>query len=346
MAIFLSSNNNKPNSDGIKKVEEVSQHHDSNNKSTESKNMNEALNSIPFSIPVGMGNCRHDSSDVWNNPFMYIILLALLGPQGFGGFGRNGFGGVGMTPAGAEIAGSLGANIDAARAKIAEVAGMVESGKCDLKGIESALGNLGLRAENTKDLLINVLGRLSDEVSRGNADLASKICECCCTTKSMIQDSTYKIGDRICGVEKEILRGTSDVNQNLAGLGFAVERNAGQLQNSMTQGMASLGYNQERIGNAVTNAVNTGFCQTNQLLSKGFSDIGYLSEKNTSAILAEIVNQGNLSRSQALELHNIDIVAQKDAEIAKLVAKNEEAQRNAQTAYIISQLKTTSSSST
>ena len=335
MAIFLSSNNNKPNSDGIKKVEEVSQHHDSNNKSTESKNMNEALNSIPFSIPVGMGNCRHDSSDVWNNPFMYIILLALLGPQGFGGFGRNGFGGVGMTPAGAEIAGSLGANIDAARTKIAEVAGMVESGKCDLSEIQNTLGSLGIRVDSVKDTVIGALAALDKTVMQGNFDIASKICDCCCKT-----------GERICNVEKEILRGTADVNQNLAGLGFAVERNAGQLQNSMTQGMASLGYNQERIGNAVTNAVNTGFCQTNQLLSKGFSDIGYLSEKNTSAILAEIVNQGNLSRSQALELHNIDIVAQKDAEIAKLVAKNEEAQRNAQTAYIISQLKTTTTPTT
>lgn len=351
MAIFTNNNNksngeehheHKPEESNKFEVD-MNLHHTKSTTQESTENMN---NSIPFSIPVGMGDYNRCNGFGDGNGLIYLIFLALMFNNGWGNQGRWGQGFPGMTPAGAEIAGSIGANIDAARAKIAEVAGMVESGKCDLKGIEAALGNLGLKTENTKDLLVNVLGRLSDEVSRGNSALASQICECCCSTKSIIQDSTYKIGDRICGVEKEILRGTADVNQNLAGLGFAVERNAGQIQNAMTQGFSAIGFNQERVGNSITNAVNSGFCQTNSVLSRGFSDLGYLSEKNTNTIVQTVAAENNATRDLIRALHTEDQLAAKQQVIDKLYAKNEELSRRQQSQYIINELRQTSGTTT
>lgn len=306
MAILVSSQNGT-NKSGTEDSAHTSSHTNNNNTKEGIKNMSDMNNTIPFSIPVGMGNCwGHDKSDVWNNPFMYIILLALFGQNGFGGFGGRGF--PGMTPAGAEIAGNINSSVDDARSKIAEVKGIVEAGKCDLTGIESTLGQLGLRVDSVKDTVLGALNSLDKTVMQGNFDIASKICDCCCSTKQAIANAAYETNSKICSVEKEILRQTADISQGLANLGFLVERNNGQVVNAITSAQAQIGFNQER---------------------------------NTAQIVQAITSEGSATRQLMTQFHNEDLLLQKQTVIDDLTRRNEGLARDAQTAYLLSQLKPT-----
>lgn len=268
----------------------------------ESKNMSENM-SIPVSYPIGMG-CYNNNNDWAQNPFMYLIFLALFGQNGFG-FGNRG---AGMTPAGAEIAGNINSSVDDARSKIAEVKGMVEAGKCDLAGIENILGTLGLRVDSVKDTVLGALNSLDKSVMNGNYNLASKICECCCSTKQAISDAAYATSSKICDVEKEILRQGAAVAQGFATLGFAEEKNTGVIVNAITNTASSLGFNQERNTNQIVQAIQTENSATRQLMT---------------------------------QFHNEDLLLQKQTVIDDLTRRNEALSRDSQTAYLISQLKTT-----
>lgn len=328
MAIFT---NSKPSGDDNKKSGTTPEHHNSSNQNSKesNNNMSDMTNSIPFSIPVGMGNCwDHSKNSFGDNGLLYLIFLALFMNNGWGGFGRNGMGFQGgMTPAGAEIAGSIGANIDAARSKIAEVAGMVEAGKCDLSGIENTLGTLGLRVDSVKDTVLGSLNVLTRAVENGNANLASQICECCCSTKQVIADSTYKISDRICDVEKGILKSTAETSAGLSNIGFLVEKNSGQLQNSLTQGFSNVAFGQANITNSISNAA---------------ASLGYQSERNTNQIVQAIQSEACQSRQLMAQYHNEDIVSQQRNQIEALKAQLFNLSQTAQTNEIINTLKTSS----
>jgi hypothetical protein len=301
MAIFISSNNNKPNSDESKKVEVVSQHHDSNNKSTESKNMSESMNmgGIPFSIPFP-GTEHKSHGGMWDNPFMYLLFLWIFnGNNGFG-WNRNGMGPVGAGMAETQAINSV--QIDDIRTKLAETAAEVACGNKSVDGLACSLQGLGIQVGNVKDAVLQGINSIDKSLSSGNMQLAQQIADCCCGVKSALASG-------FCGVEKEILR-----------QGNAIEA-----------GFAQVGFGQANVVNA---------------LSNGFSNIGFQNERNTNQIVQAIQNESSSTRQLMAQYHNEDIVAQKDAQIAKLYAKNEELARAAQSAYIVSQLKTTTSPTT
>lgn len=295
MAILMSNSNNSNKSETGN-----SSNSSHTNTTKEGTNMSENM-SIPVSYPIGMG-CYNHNNDWAQNPFMYLIFLALFGQNGFG------FGNRGMTPAGAEIAGNINSSVDDARSKIAEVKGIVESGKCDLAGIENILGTLGLRVDSVKDTVLGALNSLDKSVMNGNYNLASKICECCCSTKQAISDAAYATSSKICDVEKEILRQGAAVTQGFATLGFAEEKNTGVIVNAITSAASSLGFNQERNTNQIVQAIQTENSATRQLMT---------------------------------QFHNEDLLLQKQTVIDDLTRRNEALSRDSQTAYLISQLKTT-----
>lgn len=332
MAIFT---NSKPSGDDNKKSGMTPEHHDSSNQNSKesNNNMSDMTNSIPFSIPVGMPGCwNHEkSSDAWSqNPFIYLLFLWMFGNGGFGnGWNRNGVGpanGIELASGAQGLANSE--SISDLRAKLAETYAAVQCGNKDLSGLECALNGLGMSVSDLKTVTLQGIASIDKEIATGNMNLIQQLMTCCCEQKTAMASG-------FCSVEKEILRQSN-----------AIEAGFANTVNTISNAAANLGFQSERNTSAINSNVTQNFCNTNQILAKGFSDLGYLAEKNTSALLAEVVNQGNLNRAQALELHNVDIVAQKDAQIAKLTAKNEVLARDAQTAYLISQLKPVSTSTT
>ena len=128
---------------------------------------------------------------------------------------------------------------------------------------------------------------VNTNIMQGNNAIQSQLADCCCKTQTAIGDVKYAIGST-----------GSDINYNIA-----------------TQ------------ANGITNAINTGFCQTNFNAQTNTRDIVDSQNAGTRAILDKLCQMENNA---------------KDEKIAELTAKNADlrlaSSQQAQNAYLIDKL--------
>ncbi|MCM1512868.1 MAG: hypothetical protein NC112_07145 [Oxalobacter formigenes] len=120
----------------------------------------------------GMGN-------MWNNPFMYLIWLAMFG------YGNNGFGGRGMPPCGnpeanAMLLQAINQGSNTAQRDIDRLASAVGCGQGEIRN--------GLQVLNTSLCQIaQTLGmsvpQIINAIQAGNAGIIAKMQECCCENR-------------------------------------------------------------------------------------------------------------------------------------------------------------------
>lgn len=247
-----------------------------------SENMGFNYNGMPF-VPFCSGRDNDYSNQWMNNPFIYLVLLWLFGNNGFGGgFGRNGFG-VGTGAAVSEAVGAqnlMASQVDDIRTRVAQVASEVSCGNRTLDGLQQACNGLGLQISNLKDATTSALCQIGHQIDVNGLNVISKIQECCCAT-----------GERICNVEKEMLRQTNTISNGFAQLGFQGEKNT----------------------NSVVQAIQTESCNTRELIQA---------------------------------LHNQDIIALKDSQIAALQDRVGGLSQSAQTATILAAINAKSTTTT
>ena len=288
MAIFISSNNNKPNSDEAKKVEVVSQHHDSNNKSTESKNMSDInMGNIPFTIPFP-GTEHKSHGGMWDNPFMYLLFLWIFnGNNGFG-WNRNGMGPVGAGMAETQAINSV--QIDDIRTKLAETAAEVACGNKSVDGLACSLQGLGIQVGNVKDAVLQGINSIDKSLSSGNMQLAQQIADCCCGVKSALASG-------FCGVEKEILRQGNAIEAGFAQVGFG----QANVVNALTAGFSNIGFQNEKNTNQIVQAIQSESCNTRQLMAQYHNeDVLAQKQSQIDALKAQIFNLSQDSQTNAI----------------------------------------------
>lgn len=141
---------------------------------------------------------------MWDNPFIYLVWLAVLGRGGlFGGYGGGDAGGAGMLTRAELYDGFAIQNIDSA------IRG-VQQGICDstyalnsslmsgFHGVDNAICNLGYNVQNG----FNTIGH--------------QISDCCCTTQRAIDGVNYNMAQNFCTLGNTIQSTTRDIidNQN------------------------------------------------------------------------------------------------------------------------------------
>lgn len=267
-------------------------------------------NTPMFTMPVtsvpGYDQYNNGMNNMWNNPFAYLIWI-----YAFRMFGWNN----GQDPNGADRAGQAlqASQIDAVRETVGRILSDVQcgnnAGQRFLEQIAAEARANGVAITDVKGQLCDaktaVLSQLTNmqwQSSQEIAQVINAINSCCCSTQN-------KIDTLGCGIEKQILQQTNQIQGQLA----SNQMNTQQGFNQIANGLSSLGY-----------AMSQNDCNLRQLISA----------------------EGCATRQLMRDLHTEDILATKDATISSLQGKILEYSQAAQTATIINALKPATTTTT
>ena len=257
----------------------------------------------------------YNNQNNWmNNPFAYFIWMFAFRYLGMGNGWGNGYGN-GVNGFAADRADQVlnATQIDALRAQVGQILADVQCGNANgmrfLEQLQNEARANGVAIQGVNGAICDaktaVLGTLNDlqwRISNDTASVIQAINTCCCNTQNSI--------DRLaCGIEKEILQQTNQIQGQLASNQFATQAGFNQIG----QGIAQLGF-----------ALQQNDCNMRQLIQA----------------------EGCATRQLMRDLHTEDIIATKDATISSLQGKILEYSQAAQTATIINALKPATTTTT
>ena len=220
-----------------------------------------------------MSNGMNGMNGWMNNPFAYLMFLALFRNGGFGGWGGDGNGAAAATTQGIEMQNQLNAirtqlqdnqNADCikqavqgngfALSQLAQTLNIdfntLQKCCCDVQSaIQQVAGQVGFSAE-----------RVINAISQGNSAITQAVQNCCCQTQQLVQRMGY---------ENQL--GQKDMM-------FAAQK-----------GFCDLGF-----------GMQAGFDRTNTGLERGFAQIGYDTQRQT----CDIVNAGNANTQRIIDTLN------------------------------------------
>ena len=165
----------------------------------------------------GFGN------NVWNNPFMYLIWLAIFRQGGFFGNGDPNVAGQTLNSA----------QVDAIRDTVAQIHSDVTCGNANgmrlLDQIAAEARTLGVAVTDingnicdTKTAILGALTNIAFQSSQETASVVAAVKDCCCATQSRLDS----LG---CGIEKQILNQTNSIQAGLTTLGNGISNLGFQL---------------------------------------------------------------------------------------------------------------------
>lgn len=248
-----------------------------------SNNMNSPLTAMAM-MNGGMGGA------IWNNPFVYIILLALFGGRGFG-FGNNGncAENAQIAALASQMSDNQNSNLimDGIKGNASAVSTLAANLNCDFNTLNAAICNVQSAIQNVAAQTGFSAERVINAINTGDCGIITAVKDCCCNT----QQSILKMG-----YEQQL----ATCNQT----------------------------------NALTNEMTRGFSGLNYALSTGFSQVGYANAQQT----CDLLNAGNTNTQRIIDTLNSHWNAelQQKYNDARL-----ELSQKAQNEYLISQLKTT-----
>lgn len=184
-------------------------------------------------LPIGNGNNDlisaimslkngNANADLMNNPFLWLIFLALFGNNGFGGFGGN----------------------------------ATATTNADIQRLEGLINNnhnndLALSAINGNREAINSLASTFNcsvaNITNAIDNVRNAMASCCCDIKTLIQSTSYETQLRDLqntnAITTSLCNITNTITNGFANIGYASERNTNmiiQAQNANTQRLVDL----------------------------------------------------------------------------------------------------------
>ena len=256
-----------------------------------------------MTMPVTTTGVNDGYNNGWmNNPFAYLIWIYALRNFGFG----NGNGvpdGFGADRAGQVLNAS---QVDAIRETVGRILSDVQCGNANgMRFLEQianearangvAITNVNGTICDAKTAVLSQLTNMQWQSSREIASVVSAISDCCCSTGN-------KIDNLACGIEKEILKQTNDLQRQID-------------------------YNRDSAERGFANIAN------------GISNLGFQLQTQDCGIKQLIQAEGDATRQLMRDLHTEDIITQKNTQIEHLQGQIFKYSQAAQTAEIIAALK-------
>lgn len=159
---------------------------------------------LPFMMGANMRGGYDANAMAWNNPFMYLILLALFGNNGWGGWGNNG--------ANAAVL----ANANSAETTNLLMNAINNAGATSQRDFDRLASNLGVSAQTLSQGLATIntsIAQLAGQngmsaqqvinaIQSGNSGLMQQMQSCCCENRLSIcqQTNTLQQGQWQLGV--------------------------------------------------------------------------------------------------------------------------------------------------
>lgn len=152
----------------------------------------------PNMVAAMMNNRGNGYGDGFGNSAWWIIILLIFGWGGFGnGFG-GGFGGRGSAQGLADL-GSL-VNSDAGRELLMSaiqgngtaISQLASTVHCDQNALQGAIANVSQSLCQLGNQMGQNTNQVLTAIMQGNNTIASQLCECCCSVKSLITEQGYQ----------------------------------------------------------------------------------------------------------------------------------------------------------
>lgn len=275
-----------------------------------------------------------------NNPFIWLIFMAWMNNGGWGNWNGNG----GYTQH-ADLSRQLqtlqGTVVDNHNNDLAlqaingnrEALGqLAQTFNTDLGNIQMAVSSVKAAIESVGGAVGYTSESIKNAIALGDKDIMKQICDCCCSTKSMIADGFNQtqrtmldgfnqtqrtIMEGFNGTQREILNGNYQSQ-------LATERQTGVLGSKIDNFAA-----QNALSNCQqTNALERSIEGVRQSVVSGFSQVGY----QMAADKAEII-QNNTYQTQRV----LDAICQQSTQALRDQLADKD--RQLQTQTIIAQLK-------
>ena len=240
---------------------------------------------------MAMANGNMGMNGWLNNPFIYLIFLAMFG-RGFG-FG-NGGDNPQLQALSAQMSDNQNANLlmDGIKGNTGAVSALASNLNCDFNTLNTAICNVQSAIQNVAAQTGFSAERVINAINTGDCGVITAVKDCCCNT----QQSILKMG-----YEQQL----------------ATCQQTNSLTNEMTQGFSGL----------------------NNALNIGFSQLGYANAQQT----CELLNSGKDNTQRIIDTLNAHW--NQDLQQRYNDARLELSQK-AQNEYLISQLRTTTTSTT
>ena len=205
------------------------------------------------------GDANGFGNNVWNNPFMYLIWLAIFRQGGF--FGNNDPNVAGQTLNASQV--------DAIRDTVAQIHSDVTCGNAngmrildqianDARALGVAITDVSGNICDAKTAILGALTNIAFQSSQETASVVAAVKDCCCATQSRLDS----LG---CGIEKQILNQTNSLQAGLTTLG---------------NGISNLGFQLAQQDFGIKQLIASEGCQTRQLMRDLHTE-DIITQKNT-----------------------------------------------------------------
>lgn len=206
------------------------------------------------------GDANGFGNNVWNNPFMYLIWLAI--------FRQGGFFGNGTDP---NVAGQTlnSAQVDAIRDTVAQIHSDVSCGNAngmrildqiasDARALGVAVTDINGTICDAKTAILGALTNIAFQNSQETASVVAAVKDCCCATQNKLD----MLG---CSIEKGILNQTIAMNNGFTTLG---------------NGISNLGFQLAQQDCGIKQLISSEGCATRQLMRDLHTE-DIITQKNT-----------------------------------------------------------------
>lgn len=255
--------------------------------------MSEENGMSPSDVMAIMNNANGGPNGMWNNPFMYLIWLAIFGNGGLNGFG-NGYNNINNSA----LQGSL------TRAELVD----------------------GLNNQNVENDLRNISDEVKfvdSTVQKVGNGISQQMC-------SSFGNSNLSNANGFSDIRASILANTNRVNDSINGVGMSILANSNNLNNSIRDSTSQLGAAITCNTNGIVNAINqTAAAQqlANCNISHAIQDNKYEMAQNTTAITNAVHCEGELTRKTLIDqqiqnLRDSKEAVQRDLQSAQLALAN------------------------
>lgn len=180
-------------------------------------NMNNPLMAMAM-MNGGMGM---NGMNGWlNNPFIYLIFLAMFG-RGFGGFGfgNNECNACCNNPQIAALASQMSDNqnsnliIDGIKGNAQAISTLASNLNCDFNALNTAICNIQNAITNVAGQLGFSAEKVINAVQMGDCNVIQALQNCCCQTQRQISDFQGNVNLQICQQTGELRNGQRDLGQ-------------------------------------------------------------------------------------------------------------------------------------
>ena len=216
-----------------------------------------------MTMPVTTAGDVNGYNNAWNNPFMYLIWLAIFRQNGL--FGTNGT----SDPSTVSASTLNSAQVDAIRETVAQIHSDVTCGNAngmrildqianDARALGVAVTDVNGNICDTKTAILSALTNMQFQSSQETASIVAAVKDCCCATQN-------KLDSLGCGIEKTILGQTNIIQSGLTSLG---------------NGISNLGFQLAQQDCGIKQLIASEGCATRQLMRDLHTE-DIITQKNT-----------------------------------------------------------------